>query len=80
MEASRTLDSDRRERTAQREAVERVLPEPGEGSVLRSAGGEVLVYDEPGDKLRPVYLRAVVMPDGSTREFETGRFRRNAQG
>jgi hypothetical protein len=76
VEASRTLDFDRRERIAQREAVERLLPEPDAGALLRSAGGEVLVYDEPGDKLRPVNLRAVVMPDGSTREFETGRFRR----
>ena len=64
-------------RDAQREAVERVLPNPGEGAVLRSAGGEILVYDERGDKLNPVNLRAVVMPDGTTREFETGRFRRN---
>jgi hypothetical protein len=76
MEPGRTLDYERRERFAQREAVERVLPDPGEGALLRSAGGEVLVYDEPGGKLRPVYLRAVVMPDGSTREFETGRFGR----
>jgi hypothetical protein len=64
-------------RDAQREAVERVLPDPGEGAVLRAAGGEILVYDERGDKLNPVNLRAVVMPDGTTREFETGRFRRN---
>jgi hypothetical protein len=77
VEAARSFESERRERIAQRKAVERVLPEPGEGALLRSAGGEVLVYDEPGDKLRPVNLRAVVMPDGSTREFETGRFRRD---
>jgi hypothetical protein len=64
-------------RDAQREAVDRVLPDPGEGTVLRAAGGEILVYDERGDKLNPVNLRAVVMPDGTTREFETGRFRRN---
>ena len=64
-------------REAQREAVKRVLPDPGEGSVLRAAGGEILVYDEPSDKYNPVHLRAVVMPDGTTREFVTGRFRRD---
>jgi hypothetical protein len=64
-------------RDAQRKAVERVLPDPDAGAVLRAAGGEILVYDEPGDKLNPVNLRAVVMPDGTTREFETGRFRRH---
>jgi hypothetical protein len=53
------------------------LPEPGEGSVLRAASGDVLVYEEPGDKFNPVDLRAVVMPDGTTMEFETGRFRRS---
>jgi hypothetical protein len=68
--------SERRGREAQREAVERLLPNPHHGSVLRSAGGEVLVYDETGGKLDPVNLRAVVMPDGSTRTFETGRFLR----
>jgi hypothetical protein len=52
------------------------MPDPGEGSVLRIASGEILIYDEHDEKRRPANLRAVVMPDGSTREFETGRFRR----
>jgi hypothetical protein len=69
--------TDRRARDAQRKAVDRVLPDPDSGALLRTAGGEVLVYDEQNDKLNPVDLRAVVMPDGSVREFETGRFRRN---
>jgi hypothetical protein len=68
--------TDRRARDAQRDAVERLLPDPGEGSVLRIASGEILIYDEYDEKRRPVNLRAVVMPDGTTREFETGRFRR----
>jgi hypothetical protein len=72
-----STDFERRERYSQREAVERVLPDPGEGSVLRSVSGEVLVYDERHDKFNPVDLRAVVMPDGTTVEFETGRFRRD---
>jgi hypothetical protein len=67
--------SERRERYAQREAVERVLPDPGEGALLRSAGGDVLVYDERHQKLDPINLRAVVMPDGTTVEFQTERFR-----
>jgi hypothetical protein len=71
-----STEFERRERYSQREAVERILPDAG-GSVLRSASGEVLVYDEPNDKFNPVDLRAVVMPDGTTVEFETGRFRRN---
>ena len=65
---------DRRERSAQRDAVDRILPEPGEGSLLRAAIGEVLVYDEPSAKLNPIDLRAVVMPDGTTIEFQTARF------
>jgi hypothetical protein len=69
-------ESERRERNAQREAVERVLPDPGQGSLLRASSGEILVYDDPHDKLNPIDLRAVVMPDGRTLEFETGRFRR----
>lgn len=68
--------ADRRSHDAQREAVERLLPSPGDGSVLRISSGEILIYDEHDEKRRPVNLRAVVMPDGSTREFETGRFRR----
>jgi hypothetical protein len=68
--------TDRRIHDAQRDAVERLLPAPGEGSVLRISTGEILIYDEYDDKRRPVNLRAVVMPDGSTREFETGRFQR----
>ena len=67
---------ERRERDAQRESVERLLPDPGEGSVLRSASGEVLVYDEPHDKFNPLDLRAVVMPDGTSVEFQTHRFHR----
>jgi hypothetical protein len=67
---------ERRERDAQREAVERVLPDPGEGSVLRAASGEILVYDEPRNQFNTVDLRAVVMPDGTTVEFQTHRFRR----
>lgn len=69
--------TDRRMRDEQREAVERILPDPGKGSVLRAAGGEILVYDEPSNRFNPVDLRAVVMPDGTTLEFETGRFRRD---
>jgi hypothetical protein len=68
------IGTHRRERDAQREAVERLLPDPDRGSVLRSAGGDVLIYDEPGDKLNPINLRAVVMPDGTTVEFQTARF------
>jgi hypothetical protein len=68
--------TDRRERDAQREAVDRALPDADQGALLRSAGGDVLIYDDPGDKLNPVDLRAVVMPDGTTVEFETHRFRR----
>jgi hypothetical protein len=67
---------ERRERGAQREAVDRLLPEPDRGALLRTAYGDVLVYDELHDKRNPINLRAVVMPDGSTREFQTGRFRR----
>jgi hypothetical protein len=67
---------ERREREAQREAVDRVLPDAGQGSLLRASSGEVLVYDDAHHKLNPVDLRAVVMPDGTTVEFETGRFRR----
>ena len=78
MRAGHDLDLDRRERHKQRDAVERVLPEPGEGSLLRTASGEVLVYDEPRERFNPVDLRAVIMPDGTTVEFQTGRFRRGA--
>jgi hypothetical protein len=74
MSAAARPDLDRRERYAQRQAVERVLPEPGAGSLLRAANGEVLVYDEPSEKLNPIDLRAVVMPDGTTIEFQTARF------
>jgi hypothetical protein len=71
--------TERRERDAQREAVERVLPDPGRGSLLRAAGGDILIYDEPGDKYNPVDLRAVILPDGTTIEFQTRRFRRPAE-
>lgn len=60
----------------QRAAVSEVLPEPGDGWVLRMATGEVLVYGEALDKRRPVALRAVVLPDGTTQVFRTERFRR----
>jgi hypothetical protein len=69
--------AERRVRADQREAVERVLPPPGAGAVLRTADGQVLVYEEGLEKRRRVELRAVVMPDGSTQQFETGRFRRD---
>jgi hypothetical protein len=65
---------ERRRRYAQRAAVDRVLPDPEEGALLRAASGEVLVYDERHEKLNPVNLRAVVMPDGRTREFRIRRF------
>ena len=68
---------ERREREAQRDAVARELPEPGEGSLLRLASGEVLVYDEDPAKRRHVNLRAAIMPDGDVLEFETERFSRN---
>jgi hypothetical protein len=38
--------------------------------------GEVLVFAEQNEKWRPVRLRAVVMPDGRTQEFEHRRFMR----
>jgi hypothetical protein len=65
---------ERRERDVQRDAVEEVLPD--EGSILRMADGQVLVYEEGPEKRRPAELRAVVMPDGERLEFETSRFRR----
>jgi hypothetical protein len=67
--------TDRRARAAQRDAVEHVLPEDA-GSVLRMAGGEVIVYAEQDHKRRPVRPVAVVLPDGDRIELETGRFRR----
>ena len=66
---------ERRERDAQREAVARVMPEQ-DPSILRMASGEVRVFELHPDKRRPIELRAVVMPDGTTQEFETSRFRR----
>jgi hypothetical protein len=68
--------SERRERDDQRAAVDRVLDEAADAALLRKADGEVAVFDERGEKWRPVELRAVVMPDGQTQRFETGRFRR----
>ena len=67
---------ERRGNHFQRAAVERVLPEPGKGSILRRANGEVLIYDEVSDKRRPTVLRAAVLPDGETVEFVTRRFDR----
>ena len=69
-------DFERRERDAQREVVDQVLPDTGEGSVLRLSSGEVLVYDDGDNMRRPVTLRAAVMPDGELLEFETNRFER----
>ena len=71
-------ENDRREREAQREAVEQVLPEEGEASLLRRPSGEVLVYAEEAEKRRPVVLKAVVLPDGEVIELEQRRFRRVA--
>ena len=67
---------ERRERIEQRAAVAEVLPEPGDGWLLRMASGEVLVYSEALDKRRPVALRAVVMPDGQTEVFPAERSKR----
>jgi hypothetical protein len=68
---------ERRERIAQRDAVGDLLAESGERSLLRMTSGEVVIYNEEDDKLRPVSVRAVVMPDGRTEEFGTARFRRS---
>ena len=67
---------ERRAREAQRDAVARALPDSGEGSLLRTASGEVLVYAEQDEKRRPVELTAVVLPDGDVLEIETNRFGR----
>lgn len=67
---------DRRERVAQRDAIEQVLPQANEVSLLRTQSGEVLVYEEQSDKRRPVRLRAVVLPGGETVEVEQDRFAR----
>jgi hypothetical protein len=67
---------ERRERDAQRDAVAEVLPPAGEGSLLRAASGEVLVFAEQDEKRRPVQLCAVVMPDGETLDIEHRRFAR----
>jgi hypothetical protein len=61
-------------REAQRDAVDRAMPE--EASLLRKADGTVLVYEEQDEKRRPVELRAVVLPDGETLEVEHNRFSR----
>jgi len=68
-------DFERRARDAQRHAVARELPEENDGSILRMADGQVLLYDEQDEKRRPVTLRAIVFPDGETVEVETDRFR-----
>jgi hypothetical protein len=67
---------ERRERFAQRESVARVLEDRDTGAVLRRADGEVIVFDELDAKRRSGDVRAIVMPDGETQEFETARFRR----
>ena len=69
-------DLERRERYAQRESVARVLDDRDTGAVLRSAAGDVIVFDELDPKRRSAEVRAIVMPDGETQEFETARFRR----
>ena len=69
-------DHERRERGAQRQAVEHALPSEGEASLLRATSGEVLVYAEEAEKRRPVALKAVVMPDGEILEVDTRRFSR----
>lgn len=67
---------ERRQRDAQREAVRDALPKRGETGLLRMASGEVLVYTEGITRRRPVALRAIVMPDGSTLDVRTNRFKR----
>ena len=52
------------------------MPDTGEGSMLRLASGEVLVYEDGDSLRRPLTLRAAVMPDGELLEFETDRFER----
>jgi hypothetical protein len=69
-------DFERRERFAQRDAVDRALPDSGDIWLLRTLSGEVVVYEEKPDKRRPAGVRAIVSPDGRTQSFETGRFRR----
>lgn len=56
--------SDRRQRHAQREAVEIALPDDENAALLRMRNGRVLVFTEREDWWRPVDLRAVVLPDG----------------
>jgi hypothetical protein len=68
--------TERRERDAQRDAVDRLMPADGDGSLLRMATGSVLVYEEDPKKRAQVSLRAAVMPNGEIIEFPTGRFRR----
>jgi hypothetical protein len=69
---------ERRHRDAQRESVDEALPEDGDGSLLRMAGGQVLVYDESLEKRRPVALRAVVLPDGELLTVARKRFGRGS--
>ena len=71
-----SIEHDRRERDAQRDAVAELIPDSGGASLLRKADGEVLVYEEQDEKRRPLELRAVVMPDGSIQHFNTRRFGR----
>lgn len=68
------MAGERRERDAQREAVAELMPE--RGSILRTADGDVLVFEDQNEKLQPLNLRAVVMPDGEVRTFPSQRFRR----
>jgi hypothetical protein len=71
------LDYERRERTAQREAVDEVVAERIEASLLRAESGEILVYAEETEKRRPVALTAVVLPDGEVLGVDHRRFHRS---
>jgi hypothetical protein len=53
-----------------------VLPERGDGWLLRMTSGEVLIYDAGNDARRPVALRAIVKPSGQTELFAAKRFKR----
>jgi hypothetical protein len=56
--------------------VAHAIPDAGDVSILRTASGEVIVYEDLGAKRRPSTPRAVVMPDGETVAFEKDRFKR----
>lgn len=69
------MAEERRERDAQRQAVAELMPNAD--AILRTADGDVLVFEDQYEKRRPLNLRAVVMPDGAIRQFPSQRFRRN---